>query len=278
MLGRPVASGARTAVEAGGTAHRAAHGDPPASMEDPTTWLLLALGGLVAGVINTLAGGGSLITVPLLVFVGLPATVANGTNRIGVLFQNGVAVWRFRREGLDGLRGAMPVLVPVLIGSALGAAVASRMSADLFRQVFGVAMIALLYPMLRSAPRREKADENPRSRWLNALIFFGIGVYGGAIQAGVGLFLIAALARSGLDLVRANAIKVVIIGALTLVAVPVFVLHGQVDWPYASALVVGFALGGEVGARAAVLGGERLIRPVLVLAVVAMAGRMLGLY
>ena len=80
------------------------------------------LGGLVAGVINTLAGGGSLITVPLLVFMGLPATTANGTNRIGVLFQNGVAIWRFRKEGLDGLRGAAPVLVPVLIGSAIGAA------------------------------------------------------------------------------------------------------------------------------------------------------------
>lgn len=248
-------------------------------MEDPTTWLLLAVGGLVAGVINTLAGGGSLITVPLLVFLGLPATTANGTNRIGVLFQNGVAIWRFRKEGLDGLRGALPVLFPVLIGSVVGAELASNLSAELFRQVFGVAMIALLYPMLRRTPSRDgKAHESPRSRWANALIFFAIGLYGGAIQAGVGLFLIAALARSGLDLVRANAIKVVVIGALTLVAVPVFVLHGQVDWAPAAALVVGFALGGELGARAAVLGGERLIRPFLVLAVVAMSGRMLGLY
>ena len=98
------------------------------------------------------------------------------------------------------------------------------------------------------------------------------------LQAGVGLFLIAALARSGLDLVRANSIKVIVIGALTVVAVPIFILQGQVDWPLASALVVGFALGGEIGARAAVRGGERLIRPVLVAAVIAMAGRMIGLY
>ena len=124
-------------------------------MEDPTTWLLLAVGGLVAGVINTLAGGGSLITVPMLVMMGLPATTANGTNRIGVPFQNGVAVWRFRREGLDGLRGAMPVLLPVLMGSAVGAELASNMSAQLFRQIFGLAMIALLYPMLRRRPARE---------------------------------------------------------------------------------------------------------------------------
>jgi len=248
-------------------------------MDDLTTWMMLALGGLVAGVINTLAGGGSLLTVPLLVFLGLPATVANGTNRIGVLFQNLVSTLRFRKEGLDGLRGAMPILLPIVIGSLLGATVASRMSAEIFKQVFGIAMVALLIPILRHArPVDPTKTLEPRSRLLNFAIFFGIGLYGGAIQAGVGLFLIAALARSGLDLVRANAIKVVIIGVLTLVAVPVFIAHDQVDWPFASALVVGFAAGGELGARAAVKGGEKLIRPVLVVAVLAMAGRMLSLY
>jgi len=248
-------------------------------MDEITTWIILVIGGLVAGVINTLAGGGSLLTVPLLVFMGLPATTANGTNRIGVLFQNIVSTTRFRKEGLDGIRDAIPILLPVVVGSVLGATVASRMSAEFFRQIFGVAMIALLYPMLRHVrPSSNASAPKPRSRIGNVAIFFGIGLYGGAIQAGVGLFLIAALARSGLDLVRANAIKVVVIGVLTLVAVPVFIAHDQIDWPLASALVVGFGLGGELGARAAVKGGERLIRPVLVVSVIAMAGRMLNLY
>ena len=249
------------------------------SMDELTTWIILACGGLVAGVINTLAGGGSLLTVPLLVFMGLPATTANGTNRIGVLFQNLVSTMRFRKEGFDGLQGAMPIFVPIIVGSLLGATIASRMSAEIFKQVFGVAMVALLIPILRTSrrPDPEKVLE-PRSKFVNLIIFFGIGLYGGAIQAGVGLFLIAALARSGLDLVRANAIKVLVIGALTLVAVPVFIAHGQVDWTFASALVVGFALGGELGARAAIKGGERLIRPVLVVSVLVMAGRMLSLY
>lgn len=248
-------------------------------MDDVTMWMILAVGGLVAGVVNTLAGGGSLLTVPLLVFMGLPATTANGTNRIGVLFQNLVSTLRFRKEGFDGFKGAAPVLVPIVIGSVLGAAIASRMSAEIFKQVFGIAMVGLLIPILRQAgPSRKSKDAAPRSKFWNAIVFFGIGVYGGAIQAGVGLFLIAALARSGLDLVRANAIKVLVIGALTLVAVPVFIAHDQVDWPLASALVVGFGLGGELGARAAVRGGERLIRPVLVVSVLAMAGRMLSLY
>jgi uncharacterized membrane protein YfcA len=248
-------------------------------MDELTTWIALAVGGLVAGVINTLAGGGSLLTVPLLVFMGLPATTANGTNRIGVLFQNLVSTMRFRKEGLDGIRGASPILLPVVAGSILGAIIASQMSAEIFRQVFGIAMIGLLYPML--APKKTIDESEPiaaRSRLWNAVLFFGIGLYGGAIQAGVGIFLIAALSRSGLDLVRANSIKVVIIGMLTLAAVPVFVSQDQVDWPLASALVVGFGLGGELGARAAIKGGERLIKPVLFVSVLAMSGRMLGLY
>jgi len=248
-------------------------------MDDLTNWMILALGGLVAGVINTLAGGGSLLTVPLLVFLGLPATTANGTNRIGVLFQNLVSTLRFRKHGLDGLRGARPILVPTIVGALIGATIASRMSAEIFKEIFGIAMVALLIPILHKArPVDPARTVEPRSRFLNFLIFFGIGLYGGAIQAGVGLFLIAGLARSGLDLVSANAIKVVLIGLLTLVAVPVFIANDQVDWPFASALVLGFALGGELGARAAVQGGERLIRPVLVVSVLAMAGRMLNLY
>ncbi len=248
-------------------------------MDSLSTWIALAVGGLVAGVINTLAGGGSLLTVPLLVFLGLPATTANGTNRIGVLAQNLISTLRFRSEGLDGLRGAKPILVAVVVGSLVGATLASRMSAELFRQLFGIAMILLLFPMLRTRAKQSDAThEFARSGLSNQLVFFGIGLYGGAIQAGVGLLLIAALARSGLDLVRANAIKVVIVGVLTLVAVPVFIAHDQVDWPLASALVVGFGIGGELGARAAIKGGERLIKPVLVVAVIVMAGRMLGLY
>jgi uncharacterized membrane protein YfcA len=108
-------------------------------------------------------------------------------------------------------------------------------------------------------------------------VFFAIGLYGGALQAGVGIFLIFAMSRAGYDLVRANSIKVVVIAALTAVAVPVFVLSGQVDWIPALALTAGFAAGGFVGVRVAVEGGERVIRPVLVAAVVALAARMLGL-
>jgi uncharacterized membrane protein YfcA len=257
-------------------------------MDQWLTALALAAAGLVAGVINTLAGGGTLLTVPVLVAFGLPATVANGTNRVGVLVQNYFAMRGFRREGFDALAESLPILVPAVIGSIAGAAVASRLPSALFERIFGVAMVLLLVPILRGSKAKRGPSEgsaashgsqaHARSPLTNAALFGAIGFYGGSIQAGVGIFVIAALARSGLDLVRANAIKVVLIGALTLVALPVFILHGQVHWPYAVATAIGFALGGSLGARLAARGGERVIKPVLVVAVLAMAGRMLGLY
>ena len=271
MLGRPRASRLEYGLD---------HGPNDwMFMDDWLTWLALALAGLVAGVINTLAGGGTLLTVPTLVYFGLPATVANGTNRVGVLLQNFFATRSFRREGFDALAESLPIVLPAVIGSILGATVASRMSAELYERVFGVAMIAVLVPILRGqSKKRSEGPVEQRSRFMNTAIFLAIGFYGGSIQAGVGIFVIAALARSGLDLVRANAVKVILVGALTLVALPVFLIHGQIDWPFALAMASGFALGGELGARAAARGGERLIKPVLVLSVLAMAGRMLGLY
>ncbi len=243
---------------------------------DAVTLGLLVAGGLVAGVVNTLAGGGSLLTVPLLVELGLPGLVANGTNRVGVLAQNVSAAWGFRREGLSGLRDALPVLLPVVLGSALGAVLVARLDDAAFERLFGILMILLLLPTLR-APRA-RSDARPWPAALRLAVFFGVGLYGGAFQAGVGIFLVLALAHSGIDLVRANSIKVVVIAALTAIAVPVFVVEGQVAWLPAAALTLGFAAGGLAGARLAVAGGERVIRPVLGAAVLAMAGRMLGLY
>jgi len=243
---------------------------------------MLALGAAAtaAGVVNTLAGGGSLLTVPLLVLLGLPGGIANGTNRVGILLQCWVAAWRFRALGVGGWQEAAPVLLPVAAGSLIGAWGIAQVSDALFERAFGVVMLLLLVPVLRelAAPRRERSQPASRlgPRW--AVIFFAIGLYGGAFQAGVGIPLLFALTHAGFDLVRGNAIKVIVTAVLALTAVPVFVLTGQVAWGPAAVLVVGYSAGAALGARLAVRGGERLIRPVLALAVIALAGRMLGLY
>jgi hypothetical protein len=240
---------------------------------------VLIAGGLAAGVINTLAGGGSLITVPLLVLIGLPGTVANGTNRVGITLQSLVSVWRFEAEGVSELRRAVPLLVPIVIGSVTGAAVAARIPDAVFERVFAVVMLLLLYPMLRGVGA-SKPDVEPRlwSRGVTMTVFFAIGVYGGAIQAGVGIVLLFALSHAGFDLVRANALKMVVVSALAVVALPVFILEDRIAWVPALVLSVGFVIGAALGTRLAVRNGERIIRPALTISVVALAGRLLGLY
>lgn len=243
----------------------------------PSDVVLLVGGGLLAGVVNSLAGGGSLLTVSLLVLLGVPGTVANGTNRVGVLVQNAMAAWRFRAQGVSGFAGALPLLAPVLVGSLVGSLAVSRIADATFERLFGLLMIGLLLPLLRRpVPRAGAHRAWPRP--VTWAVCFAIGAYGGAFQAGVGIPLLFALAYAGNDLVRANAIKVVVILATTAVAVPVFVLDAKVAWAPAGALAAGFLAGGELGARLAVRGGERVIRPVLVAAVLGLAGRMLGLY
>lgn len=237
---------------------------------------LLAGAGAVAGIVNTLAGGASLLTVPLLVLFGLPGTVANGTNRVGILAQNLVAAWRFRVEGVSGFRKSAPVLLPTALGSATGAATISQVSDATFNILFGIVMVVSTVPLLRppGSARAGRAWSAP----VTFAVFFAIGLYGGAFQAGVGIALVSALSRAGHGLVEANSIKVVVNAFLTAVAVPVFVIHGQVWWSAALFLSAGFVAGGVVGVRVAVAGGDRVIRPVLVGTALLLAGKMLGLY
>lgn len=271
--------------------------------------IILIAGGFVAGGVNAMAGGGSLLTVPLLtLMIGLPAGVANGTNRVGVLVSNASSQWQFRRGGFSGLGPAVKILIPVAIGSVIGSFLISLVADDTFKVIFGIAMVPLLLLSLRppkprnhvapSEPTRDEAKaptqnsaHGPVSGLGNGsgtqmawsptvfyIVFFLIGLYGGALQAGVGVILLLALSRSGIDLVLANSIKTVVIFAITAVAVPVFIARGQVDWIPALLLAIGFVGGGAAGAKLAVVGGEKVIRPVLVVAVLALAGRMLGLY
>jgi len=239
--------------------------------------VLLVVGGLAAGIVNTLAGAGSLLTVPLLVLAGLPGGVANGTNRIGVLLHNLTAAWRFRAEGVPGIRQAAPMVLPICLGSFAGAFAIAWVPDALFEKLFGVLMVLLLPPLLHSAAGR---SQQPR-QWsapVTFVFFFLVGMYGGAFQAGVGIAILYGLSFAGYDLLRGNSIKVVVNAALTVVAGAVFILNGQVAWVPALVLAAGFIAGGIVGVRVAVYGGERVIRPVLVAAVLALAGRMLGMY
>lgn len=236
--------------------------------------LVLLVAGIAAGVINTLAGAGSLLTVPALVLLGMPGSLANGTNRVGVLVHNLVASWRFHAEGFSGIRHALPLLIPVVVGSLLGAYAISLVPSRTFEQLFAALTFLLVVPLLRPPRIREAGSSWPG--WLRATVFFGVGLFGGAFQAGVGLLLIAALAHAGHDLLRANSIKVVINAVLTAAALVIFLLRGQVAWAPGLVLAFGYAIGAVTGVRIAVLGGEGVVRAFIAASVVGLATKMLG--
>ncbi len=238
---------------------------------------LLVVGGLLAGAINTVAGGGSMLTVPLLVLAGVPGNAANGSNRVGILTSNVAAVATFRRLGVDGLRHASRVVVPVVLGGLIGSfAVGRLLDDDTFERVFGLLMI----PLVILSVRRPSNASGDRA-WSTikvVTVFLLIGIYGGAFQAGVGLVLLAALTRSGFGLVMSNSIKVIVNTAVTVVALPVFILSGDIAWAPALVLAAGFVVGGWLGAQASFRGGEVLIRRVMVVAALGLAGRLIGIY
>ena len=237
---------------------------------------MLVAGGAVAGFINTLAGGGSFLTVPLLVLLGLPPTVANGTNRLAVFAQNLAAVVGFRQEGVRGLQHAAPLLPAMLIGSWLGAYVAASVPDELFQRAFGLIMLLALPVILWNPKPRTDSEPTRFGVVLRHAVYFAIGFYGGAVQAGIGIpLLLALVAASGLDLVRANSAKVVVIAALTAVALAEFIREDKVAWIYGGVLAIGSAFGGYAASRFGARVGERLIRPLLTVAVIGLAARLL---
>ena len=175
-----------------------------------TDVLILAFGGLAAGVINTMAGGGSTITVPLLVFAGVPGTYANGSNRVGILPACLAAVLSFRRLGVSGFRDSKVIFLPVIFGSLVGSVLINQLGDDQFERLFAFLVIPIVILTLMPQKSKPKERESSWSSPTMILIFFVVGIYGGAIQAGVGLLMVLTLSRSGFDLVVANSIKVMI--------------------------------------------------------------------
>ena len=241
-------------------------------------YALLVVVGTVAGFLNVMAGGGSLITLPLLIFLGLPAAVANGTNRVAIFFQNIFAMGGFRRQGIFPLRLAMLCTVPALAGSYLGANLAVSIDDVTFKRLLAAIMIGVLILTLVDPARRWRRQEEemtPLRTALLVLTFFGVGVYGGFVQAGVGFIIITGLLVHGLDLVRINAVKVIVIFCFTLVALGVFIAHGQVNYGLGLALAAGNSIGGLIASHVAVRKGHDWIKKLVSVTVFVFALKLL---
>jgi uncharacterized protein len=238
--------------------------------------LLLVVAGIVAGTINVVAGGGSFLTLPILIFLGLPAGVANATNRVGVLVQNVSSVWAFRRRGVLDWPWALWSSLPASIGAIAGAWLALIVSDVTFRRVLAVIMlvVALWTFVARRLPLEELPHPRAHFTWTMPA-FFAVGLYGGFIQAGVGFLVLAITNMVGLDLVRANAIKVFVILLLTGLSLLIFSWHGTVDWTMGSALAVGNLIGGLMGVRVAMVWGDRWLQYAIAVTILIFAVALL---
>lgn len=244
----------------------------------PFSVILLAGAGYLAGFINTIAGGGSLLTLPAFMMLGLPADIANGTNRVGILLQSLAGVRGFHRAGKLAPSTIVPTLVPTLVGSLMGSMLASYLPVAwlkpaLLGTMLAMALVMIVQPSVIAPPQGTPVHAL-RDR---PLAWFGLcaaGLYGGFVQAGVGFILIAALA-GGLryDLVRTNALKMAITAALTAVALAVFVVRQQVWWIPGLIMAAGTAAGAAMSVRFAITVPQTVLKWILfVMVLISCAG------
>ena len=215
--------------------------------------VLLIITGIVSGFINTLAGGGSMITLPALMMMGMPADVANATNRVGVLMQSVTSVKGFDSKGLLDREAVVSLLVVTVAGALVGSLIASYLPVWVLKPVLLGTMIAMALVMLvrpeAVVPPEGTIPRSLKEHPLAALGLFMSGVYGGFVQAGVGFILIAALAGGmRYDLLRTNALKGVCTAIFSGVALAVFAVRGQVWWIPGAILAVG-SIAGASGLR-----------------------------
>jgi len=249
---------------------------------DYTLFPLLVLGGFGAGFINTLAGGGSMLTLPLLILVGLPANVANGTNRVAILIQNISAVLGFRSKGVKPWRAGFWLLLPAGLGAAAGASTAVEIDPLVLERIFGIVLIVLCGVVLFQ-PRKildgDPADETgARPSVKSFIVFFIVGYWGGFGQVGVGfLFLGGLIVCSDMNLVYANAVKLFIILFFTIISLGIFFANGQVALLPGLVMAVGNASGAWVASRMSVKKGAGWVRSFLVAFAALASLKLLGL-
>lgn len=240
---------------------------------------LLALIGIFAGFINVVAGGGSLLTLPTLIFLGLPSNVANASNRIAIIFQNLFAAKGFKEEKISTYPYNMYISASALVGALLGAQLSVHIDDALFQKVLAVIMVFIvLYTIFKPGNKGIKATEklDTKSKVIGTIVFFFIGIYGGFVQAGVGLVVMAALSIvNNFSLVKANSAKVIVILVFNLAAFSVFLFNDIVNWKYGLSLAVGNSIGGYIASKWQVKSGEIWIKRILLVIVSILAVKLL---
>ena len=235
--------------------------------------------GLIAGFMNVTAGGGSTLTLPSLIFLGLDSATANGTNRIAILLQNISAVYSFKQENYKQFDISLKLSLLTLPGSILGALLAIKIGDELFQKILAVIMIGIIITMI--IPTKKNVEENKKNKisWQTYTAMIFVGFYGGFIQVGVGFILMAALKYlMKLNLVYINMHKVFIVLVYTVPALLIFIISKNINWVLGLGLAAGNIIGGWWGAKLSVKKGEKFIRMFLMAAIFVIALKLFGVF
>ncbi len=238
-------------------------------------YLLLIPIGFIAGFLNTIAGGGTLLTLPTLIFMGLPAPLANGTNRIAILVQTFTAVRGFKSKGISTYPFSLYLGLSALVGSFIGAKLAIDIKGELFNRILAVIMIMVLITILFN-PKKNYTEiierTTGKSLYISLFIFFFLGIYGGFINAGIGFLMLLILPYvNGLSLLKSNVTKVLVVFIYTIGAVIVFALEDKINYMLALILTTGNASGAWFGSRWSVKKEDKVIRLFLIITVSSLA-------
>lgn len=228
--------------------------------------ILLMIVGVMSGWLNVMAGGGSLLSVPVMLFMDIPAPIANGTNRIAILAQNITAVYTFFRQGFSDFKLGLTLSLSAVLGAIAGAWFGVQIDGVWFNRLLAVVMIGVMIIMAtgKNMDKKPSEEEQPKNLLLGHVLMIGGGFWGGMIQIGVGFILMAILYRvMGFGLVRVNMYKVFIVLSYTIVALTIFASQLQLLWWVGLSLAIGNSLGGWYGAHTTIHKGEVWIRRVL---------------
>lgn len=250
-------------------------------MLDLTHILILFGVGVLSAFLNVMAGGGSAIALPVLIFMGLDSAMANGTNRVAILIQNISAVSSYRKREVHAFRQSLKFTAWALPGAIAGAVLGVTINDALFQKILAVIMVGIVITMLIPTGTKEPLSEGAakqRERWVYPMML-GVGAYGGFLQVGVGFLFMAVLYHVlRMNLVYVNMHKVTIVMIYMVPALAVYALTGNVNWIMGLSLGAGSAVGGWWAAHASVKGGEKLIQTTLVVAILVMAAKLLGAF
>ena len=248
-------------------------------MNEIFMYIILFIAGIVAGFINTLAGGGSILVLPILILSGLPSMEANATNRIAILFQNMTGSRNFYKSGKLRIKPYLHIILAVILGAGPGTFFSLNLRTEDFDKILGIVLIFVVILMFRTKKRSNRFTSS-LPKWLEFIIFLAVGFYGGFIQVGIGFVLLATLSLvEHFDLVRANALKVFLVMCYTVIAVSVFVFSRShlIVWKYGFILAFGNIIGAYIGVKAALTKGEQFIKYILLIAVIIASFKLFGI-